>query len=159
MLGAMTGTAGTPIPAQELKALLPKTLAGLERKSFEAQSGEAMGIGGSSANATYGSGDEQVDLSVNDMGGLGAMGAMAAWANIAVDRETDGTVEKVYKQGSRTVREEYRKDGSSAEYTVILKNGVIVEAKGRGVDPAVVKQAADGLNLAKIEALKRAAKP
>jgi hypothetical protein len=159
MLSALTGTAGTPISAQELKALLPETLARLERKSFEAQSGEAMGIAGSSANATYGSGDKQISLSVNDMGGLGAVGTLAAWANVTVDRETDGTVEKVYKQGGRTVREEYHKDGSSAEYTVILKNGVIVEAKGRGVDPVAMKQATEGLNLAKIEALKTAAKP
>lgn len=159
MLGALTGTAGTPIAAQELKALLPETLAGLERKSIEVQSGEAMGIAGSSANATYGSGDKQVNLSVNDMGGLGAVGTLAAWANVTVDRETDGTVEKVYKQGSRTVREEYRKDGSRAEYTVILPNGVIVEVKGRDVDPAVVKQVAEGLDLAKLEALKQGAKP
>ncbi len=159
MLGALTGTAGTPIAAQELKALLPETLAGLERRSFEAQSGEAMGIAGSSANAIYGSGDKRVALSVNDMGGIGAMGALAAWANITVDRETDGRVEKVYKQGGRTVREEYRKDGSSAEYMVILENGILVEAKGRGLDPAALKQAAEGLNLAKIEAMKRAAQP
>jgi hypothetical protein len=158
MLGAMTGTGGTPIPAQELKALLPATLAGMERKSFEAQGGEAMGIAGSSASATYASGDKRIELSVNDMGGLGAMGAMAAWANVTVDRETDGQVEKVYKQGGRTVREEYRKDGSSSEYTVILGNGVIVEAKGQGVDPAAVKRAAEDLNLAKIEAMKRPAK-
>ena len=159
MMGAMTGVAGTPIPAQELKALLPESLGDLKRESYEAQGGEAMGVAGSSAKASYGAGDKKVQLSVTDMGGLAGLAALAGWANMTVDRETNDQIEKVYKQGARTVREEYRKDGSRSEVTVILGNGVLVEAKGSGVDPAVLKKVIEGVDLGKIEAMKRATKP
>lgn len=159
MMGAMTGVAGTPIPAQELKALLPESLGDLKRESYEAQGGEAMGVAGSSAKASYGAGDKKVQLSVTDMGGLAGLAALAGWANMTVDRETNDQIEKVYKQGARTVREESRKDGSRSEMTVILGNGVLVEAKGSGVDPAVLKKVIEGVDLGKIESMKRATKP
>ena len=84
---------------------------------------------------------------------------MAGWANMTMDKDSDGKVEKVYKDGARTVHEEYRKDGSQGEMTVILANGVIVSAEGNGVDMATLKGMVAGVDLAKIEATKRAAKP
>jgi hypothetical protein len=161
ILGAMSGAAGVnsaPIAAQELKALLPETVGAMKRESFEAQGGQAMGVAGSSAKASYASGDQRVRLSITDLGGMGGMAAMAGWANMTMDRETDGKVEKVYKEGKRTVREEYRKDGSHGEVTLILENGVLVEAQGDKVDIAALKKVIDGVGLDKIEALKRAAK-
>lgn len=157
MLGAMGGHA-VAIPAQELKALLPEAIGDLKRESFEAQGGQAMGIAGSSAKGRYVAGDRSVHLSITDAGGLAGMAALAGWANVTVDRETDTQVEKVYKQGNRTVREEYRKDGSRGGVTVILANGVIVEAEGEKVDLAALKKVLEGVNLAKLEGMQRAAK-
>ena len=77
-----------------------------------------MGIAGSSAKATYANGERQLTLSITDTGGLAGLAAMAGWANMTMDKETDGKVEKVYKDGARTVHEEYRKDGSHGEVTV-----------------------------------------
>ncbi|HEY2925717.1 Yip1 family protein [Piscinibacter sp.] len=154
----MSGVTGGAIPAQDLKALLPESLGDLKRESFEAQGGQAMGIAGSSARAVYAAGDKRVELSVTDLGGMGGMAALAGWASVTSDRETNTEVEKVYKQGTRTVREAFRKDGSHAELTTILPNGVLVEAKGERVDLAALKRALDGMNLAKIEALQRPAK-
>jgi hypothetical protein len=159
MMGAMTGAGGTPIAAQDLKAMLPETLGDLKRESYEAAGGQAMGMAGSSAKATYAAGDKRVQLSISDMGGLGGLAALAGWANMTVDRETNDQVEKVYKQGARTVREEYRKDGSHGEMTLILENGVLVEARGDQVDMGTLKKVVEGVDLGKIEALKRAAKP
>ena len=158
MMGAVGGAGGQPIPAAELKALLPETLGGLARESFEAQNNAAMGLASSSARGRYAGGDRRVELSITDMGSLAGLAGVAGWANMTVDRETDGQVEKVYKQGTRTVREQYRKDGSHGEVTVILPNGVIVEARGNGVDPASLKKFVDGLDLARLETLQRPAK-
>ena len=83
---------------------------------------------------------------------------MAGWANMTMDKETDGTVEKVYKDGARTVHEEYRKDGSHGEVTVILANGVIVEAEGNRIDAGTLKKTLAGLDLGRIEAMKRPTK-
>ena len=157
MMSAMGGAA-VPIPAQELKALLPESIGDLKRESFEAQGGQAMGIAGSSAKGSYGTGEQRVRLSITDSGGLAGLAAMAGWANMTVDRETDGQIEKVYKQGNRTIREEYRKDGSHGEVTVILSNGVIVEAEGDKVDINGLRKVVEGVNLAKLESMQRPAK-
>ncbi|MBX3603741.1 MAG: YIP1 family protein [Piscinibacter sp.] len=160
IMGAMGGAAGggAPLPAADLKALLPESIGGMARESFEAQSNTAMGIASSSARARYGSGDRRVELKITDMGSLAGLAGLAGWANMTVDRETDGQVEKVYKQGNRTVREQFRKDGSHGEVTVILPNGVLVEAEGQGVDPASLKKVVDGVDLARLESMQRPAK-
>jgi len=150
--------AGPVIAAQDLKALLPPALGDLKRESVEAQGGQAMGIAGSSASAVYAGADRRIELRIADMGSFGALAAQAAWMNMTVDRETNEGIEKVYKQGGRTVREEARKDGSHAETSVILESGVMVEATGDRVDLPTLKRALESIDLAKLDALKRSAK-
>jgi len=158
MLGAMTGTNAAPIAAADLKALLPESIGDLKRESIESGGGDVAGIGGSSAKAAYVAGDKRLRLSVTDLGGLGGMAALAGWANMTSDRETPTEVEKTYKAGNRTVHEKQRKDGGSSEYTVLLANGVVVEAQGDRVDVAALKKVVEGMDLGKVESLKRAAK-
>jgi hypothetical protein len=158
MMAAMTGGNATPIAASDLKALLPDAIGDMPRTSFEANGGQAMGISASSAKASYGNGDRRLDLSITDTGGLAGLATMAGWANMTMDKESDGKIEKVYKDGARTMHEEYRKDGSHGEATVILANGVIVEAEGSHVDMDTLKKVLASVDLGKIEAMKRAAK-
>jgi hypothetical protein len=160
----MSGVAGVtgggePLPPQDLKALLPETLGGLARESSEVQSGQAMGIAGSTAKAQYAAGNQRLSLNIVDLGNLSGLAAMAGWANTTLDRETPEKTEKVYKQGGRTIREEFRKDGSHAEISTMLANGVMVELRGNGVDAANLKAALESLNLGQIEGMKRPAKP
>ena len=82
----------------------------------------------------------------------------AAWVNMTVDKETNDAVEKVYKQGKRTIRENYRKDGSHMELTVVLENGLIVEVSGDKTSLDKVRQALSGVDLAKMESAQRPAK-
>jgi hypothetical protein len=147
-----------PIPAADLKAMLPESIGDMQRTSIEAQGGEAMGIAGSGAKASYAAGDKRAELSITDAGGLAGLAAMAGWAHMTMDKETDGKVEKVYKDGGRTIHEEYRKDGSHGEMAVILANGVVVAAEGSRVDMATLKALVQGIDLAKLEATKRVAK-
>ena len=159
MVGALTGAGGAAIPPADLKALLPDTLGALKRESFETSGGTAVGIASSVAKATYAGGDNQrAELSITDVGGLGGLASVATWANITVDNETPDGIEKTYKDGGRTIHEEYRKDGSHGEVTVILKNGVIVETQGDHIDGATLKSMASAVNLDAIEAMKRPAK-
>jgi hypothetical protein len=141
-----------------LKALLPESLGPLRRESIEAQGNQAMGMAGSAAKASYTGDGKRVRLSITDLGGMAGMAMLAGWAGTTLDKETDTGIERVYKQGSRTVREKYRKDGSQGEFTVILANGVVVEANGRKLDQAALKAVVEGLDLGRIEAMKRPAK-
>jgi len=158
MMGALTGAGGTPIPVADLKAQLPESLGALKRESFETNGGQAMGISSSIAKAGYAAGEQHAQLTITDLGGLGGLASVATWANVTVDKETPDAIEKTYKDGGRTIHEEYRKDGSHSEYTVILKNGVIVETSGDRVDGATLKSMASGVNYDAIEAMKRPAK-
>jgi hypothetical protein len=158
MMGALTGAGGTPIPVADLKAQLPETLGALKRESFETNGGQAMGISSSVAKAGYADGDKHAELTITDLGGLGGLASVATWANVSVDKETPDAIEKTYKDSGRTIHEEYRKDGSHGDYTVILKNGVIVETSGNGIDGATLKSMASGVNYDAIEAMKRPAK-
>ncbi len=158
MMGALTGSGGTPIPVADLKAQLPETLGALKRESFETSGGSAIGISTSVAKAGYAGGEQRAELTITDMGGLGGLASVATWANVTVDKETPDGIEKTYKDGGRTVHEEYRKDGSHSEVTVILKNGVIVETTGDHIDGPTLKSMAGAVNLDAIEAMKRPAK-
>jgi len=159
MLGALTNTGGTPIPPADLKAQLPETLGALKRESFETNGATAMGMATSTAKATYTGGDNQrAEITITDAGGLGGLASLATWANVTVDKETPDGIEKTYKDGNRTIHEQYRKDGSHSEYTVILKNGVIFESQGDHIDGATLKSMAAAINLDAIEAMKRPAK-
>jgi len=152
MMSAIAG--GDPIAADELKTALPERASNLKRDSIEAEASKM----GSSAKATYAGDDKRLNLSVTDVGGTAGLAALGWAAAITLDRETDGKVERVYKQGARTVREEFHKDGSQGEYTVILGNGLIVEAKGQRLDQAALKSTVEGLDLARLESLKRTTK-
>jgi len=157
MMGAMSGATGggKPMPAADLKALLPENIGDLKRTSVESQSGGAMGINSSSAKARYANGDKSIGLDITDMGSLAGMAAFAGWAQMTLDREADGRIERVFKQGDRTVREEYRKDGSHAELTVLLPNGVIVEAKGEQVGIEQLRSVIGSVDLTKLAATAR----
>jgi hypothetical protein len=158
MMGAIAGGNGVPIASSDLKSLLPESVGDMKRTSFEASGNQAIGIAVSNAKASYGNGDRSLNLSITDTGGLAGMAALAGWANMTMDKETDGKVEKVYKDGERTMHEEYQKDGSRGEVTVILANGVIVEADGNKMDVDSLKKVIASVDLGKIEAMKRAAK-
>lgn len=152
MMGTVAGATGgaKPIPAADLKALLPEAIGDFKRNSIEAQSGGAMGINSSSARARYGNGDKTISLNITDMGSLAGMAGLAGWANMTLDKDADGRIERVFKQGDHTVREEYQKDGSHAEMTVLLPNGVIVEAKGEQVGIDQLRAVLGGVDINKL---------
>jgi len=153
MMAALTGGSGGVIPSEQLRTLLPETAGGLPRESIEAQSGGAMGLAGSTARATYRNGDQRLELAVTDAGAVGALATV--WSQVTLDRETADGVEKVYKDGKRTVREDYRKDKSHGEYLLILDNGLLVEGKGDNLEFEAVRRAVKSLDLGRAEGLKR----
>jgi hypothetical protein len=160
VLGAMAGGAQRPVlAAADLKALLPEAVGDLKRNSVEASSTNMGGLQTAVAEAGYEGGNEQrLHLTITDTGGLAGLAAMAAWANITSEKESNGRVERIYKQGDRSVREEFDKNAQHAEVTLLLPNGFIVEAKGDKLSLDQLKGVLGGLNLAKLENVKAPAK-
>ena len=93
---------------------------------------------------------------VQDIGAMPAlMMAMGAWAQSTVSRETQDEVEKVYKKDGVAFKEEYRKDGSSAEMSMMLANGVLIEVSGDNVNIDGVRAAMNALDVKGLSGLQR----
>ena len=144
-----------PISIDTLKTLIPETLAGLKRETYEVKSGEAVGLSSARARAEYREGDRSISIDINDLGGLAGLASLANWANVTGEKETPDMTEKISRSGGRTVRERVEKDGSEAAYSLILANGVIVDARGRGVDIGALRSAVESLDLARLEAVRK----
>ena len=158
VLGAVAGSRNVePVAPDELKPMLPETIGDLKRTALSANAGKAMGFSGSGAQASYAAGDRHVDLAIVDTAGLAGIANLVTGADMTMDKESDGNVEKMYKQGARTVQEKYRKDGSRSEMSVILANGMVVAGDGN-VDIATLKRIVESVDLGRLEVTKHTAK-
>ena len=157
MMGAaMGGQGGKPFAPDLLQTHVPDKLAGLERTAIEARTDSAMGMSFSSVTAEYTRDNGRVEVKVQDLGAVPALGmAMGAWAQSTVNRETQDEVERIYQKDGVSFKEEYRKDGSSAEMSVMLANGVMVELTGDNVDMDGLRGALAALDVKGLAGLKR----
>ena len=158
MIGAMMG-GGDQVEAlapETLKPFLPETLSGLPRTSYEASRNAAIGIQVSNAEATYrnAQGGPELKLEITDTGGAKGFMALAGFANMEEDKQTEQGYEKTFHDNGRLVHEQWNKNGSG-EYTVVLADRFVVELHGSGLtDISALQSALAGVNLAGLEALK-----
>lgn len=157
MLGAaLGGSDGKPFEPEKLQSFVPEKMDGMPRTSIEARTDNAMGLSFSSVEAQYSEENRSINVTLKDIGAAKvlAMG-MAAWASSTVNRETQTEVERVYKKDGVSYKEEYRKDGSRAEYSMMLANGLMLDATANGVDMDTLKSALSKMNIAALGGLKR----
>ncbi|MFA7505582.1 MAG: Yip1 family protein [Burkholderiaceae bacterium] len=148
------GTGGrTPLEAARLKSVLPETVGGMERGGYEAESRSMMGLNMSTAKASYEDATRSLRLEIIDTGSAaGLLSGVVGWANLLVDRETDTITEKTWRSGDRVISVRADKDGSRAEYKLLLPNGIAIEARGRHMSLEEVTAVVAGLDLRELEA-------
>ena len=148
------GDTGEALAPDTLKPFVPDTMAGLPRTSIEAARNAAIGMQVSNAKAVYenAQGNPRIELEITDTGGAKGFLAMAGFAGMEEDKQTDSGYEKTYHDGNRLVHEEWNKNGDG-EYTVIIGDRFVVAAKGNGVaDIGALKSAVGSVNLAGLDA-------
>ena len=157
MMGAaLGGKGGKPFAPDVLQGYVPASLAGLSRNTLEARSDNAMGMNFTSVTAEYEKDDRVLEVKVQDIGAVPALAmAMGAWAQSTVNRETQEEVERIYQKDGVSIKEEYRKDGSSAEMALMLPNGVMVEVSGNNLDMDAVRSAVAALDTKGMAGLQR----
>jgi len=158
MMGAMTGAGqgGKPFAPEAMQQALPDRLLRMERTAIEARTDAAMGMSLSRVTAEYSSEQARIEVGLQDIGAVPALAmVMGAWAGSTVNRETRDEVEKVFQRDGITFKEEYRKDGSQAEMTALLPNGVLVELSGDSVDIDGLRQAWSAIDVKRLAGLKR----
>ena len=130
VLSATVSAVGS-VRTQDLRELLPDEIGGLARSAVKSSSQSVMGMRTTEVNAEYG---DALSLRIVDSGaaGLGMQAMVAALGGGgSMESEDDDSVQRSYTDGGSHIQEAWRKDGSHAELTLMLANGVQVEAEGR----------------------------
>lgn len=145
--------ARTPLAASKLKALLPTSVAGMERTDYQAESRSMLGLSMSTARADYAGSGRSLKLQIIDTGSAaGLLAGVASWANMLVDRESASETERTWRDGERVISERADKDGATAEYRILLPNGIVIDATARGMKLEELERLVTGLDLATLEA-------
>jgi len=143
MMGALAGGGvdGEPVESiapDQLRALLPEKLGGLERKSVSASRSGAMGMQMSEASAEYASADgsRRVSVQITDMAAVSGMMAMAGAFGVDQSSETEDGYERTYTRDGRLVNEEWNSRSGHGKYSSTVANRFQVEARGQagGID-------------------------
>jgi hypothetical protein len=158
-LGALLGGGKhvDPVAIDQLKALVPESLAGLPKTSSNAEKSGFAGLMVSKAEATYDDkAGKRVTLEISDSGGVSGLMALAGWAGVEGDKDDDSGSERTSRVDGRLTHERSSKTGGTNEFAVVLGDRFVVSAKGDGVSVGALKAAVSGLDLAKIESMKNA---
>ncbi len=158
MMGAALGGGGAveALPAERLKPFLPESLLDLPRSDFGVERNNAMGLQVSQARATYSdeSGGRSVELEIVDTGSARGFLALAGFSGMEGESESNGVVEKVYRDDGRLVRESWDKNASTGEYMVVLGDRFTVKVQGEADNIGDLKDAVEDLDLSALEDLK-----
>ena len=133
---------------RELKKRFPSSIAGMERQSSEGQTTGFAGMKISTAEAEYRDGNQHLDLTITDTGGLGAaLMGMAFWSNLEMDKETENGFERTTEiDGHKAYMKHDRKTGRS-EIAVIYNDRYLAVAKCKGMDFEDLEDVIDDLDL------------
>ena len=71
------------------------------------------------------------------------------------EKEDSQHAEKTWQEGGRTLHQSYQKDGSQAEFRVVLKNGIVVSLEADNMDIGAVRRLMSQVNLSSLEGLQR----
>ena len=108
----------------------------------------------SKAEAEYSDGaGKSIQLEITDTGGASGLMGLASWASVQGEKEDQYGSEKTQKINGRLVHEKSNKSGGG-EYSVVIAERFMVEAKSSSVDLSTLKTAVASIDLAKLEAMK-----
>jgi hypothetical protein len=140
-----------PVDFHRLKDMLPESLPGMQRKEASGQSGEAMGIKGSSATARYSDGaSASINIEIADMASLSGLAGLAAKFDPNMERDTETGYERTAKVDGQLLHERYDRRARSGEMSIIVADRFAVTVRGDGVEPAALSAALKQIDLAKL---------
>jgi hypothetical protein len=148
------GTRVEPVSIEALKPFAPETFAGLPRTDSRAERSGVAGLMVAKVEASYASGQKQVELEITDTGGAAGLMGFATWLNVQGEKEDSRGIERTKSEGGRMIHERISRQGGEHQLSMVLGNRFVVTAEGRGIDYNEMKSAVAKLDLAKLEALK-----
>lgn len=137
----------TPLTLDELKALLPTSINGVERSHFNANS--TMGFAMAEADYRKPEEDRQLKLVVFDCAGEAGSGmyGMSYWTKMNLQQESDdGYMKTVNFNGDKAV-ETYQKGSNEATLTYVVGDRLLVTLTGQNMDVNELRTIGEGLKL------------
>jgi hypothetical protein len=156
VLGAVLGGAGgnsQSLAPDQLRPLVPERLGGLQRSEISVERNAAFGIQMSEAQATYSDGNRALDLEITDLGGTMGLMALASWASIEQDRQTNTGFERTYRANNRILHEVWDQSSMHGEFSIITSNRFMVKVEGNVPNMDALKAAVAGVDLAALDRL------
>ena len=148
-----------PIDFRELKAMLPTSLPGMQRSEASGQSGEAMGMKGSSATGRYSDGrNANIRIEIADLGSLSGLAAPAGKFDPNLEKETDTGYERTKRIDGQLVHERYDRRAKSGEVSVLVASRFSVTVEGSGVDGTTLTGALKAIDLSSLASMTTAKK-
>ena len=148
-----------PVDFHELKAMLPVSLPGMQRNEASGQSGEAIGMKGSSATGRYSDGaGRSIEIEIADIGSLSGLASLAQKFDPSMEKETATGYERTTKVNGQLVHERYDRRAKSGEVGVMVANRFSVTVEGSGVDPAALTEALKAIDLASLATMRATTK-
>lgn len=157
VMGALMGNDGKieATDPQTLKGLLPETLGGYPRRSYNAERNSALGVQLSEAQARYADDDGTyaIELEISDLGGAQGLAVLASWAGVETESESDSGYERSRRDGERMISEKWDATRQAGEYKLLLGKRFTVSLSGSGVGMDALKDAAAAIDLGALEKL------
>jgi hypothetical protein len=148
-----------PVDFHELKAMLPTSLPGMQRGEAAGQSGEAMGMKGSSATARYSDGaNASIRIEIADLGSLSGLAALAGKFDPNIEKETDTGYERTKRVDGQLVHERYDRRAKGGAVGVLVASRFSVTVEGSGVDAAALTGALKAIDLSGLASINTAKK-
>jgi hypothetical protein len=135
LFGAALGGGNSNVESltpDQMRGFVPETLAGLARTNISTQRNEMFGIQVSTATASFSDGNRDIDLEITDLGGAQGLTALAGWAGVEQNRESDTGYERTSRANGQIIHEVYDRPNDHSEYTVIVGNRFSVQVDGDG---------------------------
>lgn len=139
------------IPNETFKAQLPATLADLPRTKLNGKTMAVANVKLSLATGVYSKGNTSIEVSLNDMAGLGgALASAVALLNEPLDEQTANGYKKTAKHEGFNSLEEYNSKTKSGQITTLVGTRILVKIAGKNVSQRQLLDAIQGLNLKKM---------
>jgi hypothetical protein len=134
-------TSAEPTETERLKKLVPERIGVWKLKSLVGPLPGREDPPSPSVDAEFRHGERRAAVSVSDAG----VNAAARYTGAPVRETTDEGREATYREGNATVLERLRKIDRQAQVTLLRDDGIVVIAKGTGIDTAQLKKLVLGI--------------
>lgn len=162
LLGALGHSLGgahrhDPVDFHELVALLPASLAGMQRGTPRGEANQAMGLKTSSADVDFsGPNGARINVSIKDATAISGLAGIAQMANNGTESEQGDNYEKNETLGGQAVHEKWEAASKHGELSLIVASRYGVDVTGDNVDMAALKSALAQIDFGKLESMKDA---